>query len=105
MTWQKIFKLWDKVLPLLSIGIIFLAGFYEKATRWMFLALFVLALPSAVYSYLTKKSLMNLLMLIALMVLMICIIFNQFNLVLTILYYAFVGVITYWIYKLFKRFK
>jgi hypothetical protein len=105
MTWQKIFKFWNKVLPLISIGIIFLAGFYEKATRWMFLALLVLALPSAVYNYLTKKSLMNLLMLIALMVLMICLIFNQFNFVLTILNCAFVVGIIYWIYKLFKRFK
>lgn len=106
MNWQKAFKVWDTVLiPSIAITLMFLAFSEMHYTKWIFIAMFVVSLPSAIYTYVNKKSIRHLIMLILFLVIMIGLIFEQINIDIMILNWFVVGIMIYGLFKLVKRYR
>lgn len=108
MNWQKIFKLWDTFLISIIIFLLWWAnssGNKEKAlqvTNWIFISVLLLSIAIAIYAYLTKKSMNNLILPASLLIAIISIIFNLFSVIGTIFFYSLIGLIIYGIYKFSK---
>jgi uncharacterized membrane protein YadS len=84
MAWKKIFKFSDALIPIIIL---------------------IAALVSAIYTYLTEKSVKNLILPIFILILIIVLIFNLFYILVNVLFYSWIGLIVYGIYKLYQRFK